>query len=386
MLNCVIAPLFGIVGSVAEAVLIAPTIPVIVPEGLNATFPYTCQSPAVNVMLVIFAATFEVKATADPTKTVDDINSPTLPAAALLFVVVPIIPDVEVKLILVALADPKTGVINVGLLAKTKAPVPVSSVTVAAKLLLVGVAKNVAILAARPVIPVLTGNPVQLVKIPDCGVPKAGVTKVGFVANTNCPVPVSSVIAAARLALVGVARNVAIPVARPLIPVLTGRPVQFVKTPEVGVPNRGEVNDGVVANTKLPLPVVPITADSKLALVGVAKKVATPAPSPLTPVVIGSPVQFVRTPALGVPKAGVVNDGETVPAKAPAPLCPLREVFTALFVAIVFPYTMVKPDDWGAPCAVHVVLAVVHINRIESNRLVEDTLPPTPTVVEEVPI
>jgi hypothetical protein len=43
-----------------------------------------------------------------------------------------------------------------------------------------------------------------LVITPEAGVPSAGVTKVGEVANTNAPEPVSSVIKVAKLALVGV--------------------------------------------------------------------------------------------------------------------------------------------------------------------------------------
>lgn len=45
---------------------------------------------------------------------------------------------------------------------------------------------------------------------------KPGVTSVGLVANTRAPLPVSSVTVALRLADVGVARKVAIPVARPV--------------------------------------------------------------------------------------------------------------------------------------------------------------------------
>ena len=70
------------------------------------------------------------------------------------------------------------------------------------------------------------GNPVALVKTPDAGVPRAGVTKVGLVANTAPPVPVSSVRADRRLALDDVPRNVATPDARLVIPVpplATGR-------------------------------------------------------------------------------------------------------------------------------------------------------------------
>jgi hypothetical protein len=96
---------------------------------------------------------------------------------------------------------------------------------------------------------------VQFVSVPLAGVPRAGVTKVGDVANTSAPDPVSSVTAVARLADDGVARNVATPAAKPLMPVLTGSPVQFVNVPLAGVPNAGVTNVGDVANTNAPEPV-----------------------------------------------------------------------------------------------------------------------------------
>ena len=64
-----------------------------------------------------------------------------------------------------------------------------------------------------------SGKPVALVNVPDVGVPRIGVINVGEVAKTKFPLPVEVVIADARLALDGVARNVA--------------------TPEAGVPNAG---------------------------------------------------------------------------------------------------------------------------------------------------
>ena len=79
--------------------------------------------------------------------------------------------------------------------------------------------------------------------------------------------------------------------------------VQFVSVPLAGVPNAGVTNVGDVANTNEPVPVSSVTAEIKLALEGVAKNVATPAPSPLTPVLIGNPVALVNTPALGVPRS-----------------------------------------------------------------------------------
>ena len=80
-----------------------------------------------------------------------------------------------------------------GLLAKTFAPVPVSSVSIAARFTLVGVARNVAAPVARPLMPVATGSPVQEARLPLEGVPSTGVTSVGDVLKTARPVPVSSV-------------------------------------------------------------------------------------------------------------------------------------------------------------------------------------------------
>lgn len=62
-------------------------------------------------------------------------------------------------------------------------------------------------------------------------------------------------------------------------------------------------NVGAVANTKGPDPVSSVTADARFADDGVAKNVATPVPRPLTPVLIGNPVAFVRVPDDGVPSA-----------------------------------------------------------------------------------
>lgn len=155
---------------------------------------------------------------------------------------------------------PNKGVVRVGDVPNTNDPVPVSSVKAVIKLALEGVAKKVATLAANPVTPVEIGNPVQLVRVPLVGVPKIGVTKVGVLAKTAEPVPVSSVRVAAKLALEGVAKNVATPVPSPEIPVDTGNPIQFVRVPLVGIPRMGVINVGDVrvgaeAKTKEPVPV-----------------------------------------------------------------------------------------------------------------------------------
>jgi len=98
-------------------------------------------------------------------------------------------------LIEVAEATPSVGVVNEGLVANTRKPEPVSSVTAAARLELVGVARNVATLVPRPDTPVPIGSPVQLVNVPDDGVPRTGVVSVGLliagdVASTMLPEPV----------------------------------------------------------------------------------------------------------------------------------------------------------------------------------------------------
>jgi hypothetical protein len=249
-----------------------------------------------------------------------------VPASVMLLFAVSVFPSATVSvdpvagvvsatlLIVVAEATPRVGVVRLGDVANTSKPEPVSSVTAAAKLALDGVDKNVATPVPRPLTPVAMGRPVTLVISPLAGVPKAGVVSDGDVANTKAPEPVSSVTAAAKLALDGVARKVATPVPRPLTPVAMGRPVTLVISPLAGVPSAGVVSDGDVANTKAPEPVSFVTAAAKLALDGVAKNVATPVPRPLTPVAMGRPVTLVISPLVGVPSAGVVSDGDVARA------------------------------------------------------------------------
>ena len=86
---------------------------------------------------------------------------------------------------LVPVAAPITGVTNVGVLANTFAPVPVSSVRAANKFALDGVVKNVATPVPKLDTPVAIGKPVQLVNVPLCGVPSTGVTKVELVNNNE---------------------------------------------------------------------------------------------------------------------------------------------------------------------------------------------------------
>jgi len=240
-------------------------------------------------------------------------------------------------------------------LANTLAPEPVSSVSANAKLADDGVAKNVATLAAKPETPVEIGRPVQLVRVPEVGVPNNGVVRVGDVANTKSPVPVSSDItpsnsedevAANTLSLlpvvvkvpaVGNVTFVAAVVVRVKLfapEVANVEPSAKVKVAAVAgavnatllmlvavaTPNTGVVRVGDVANTKSPEPVSSVTAAAKLADEGVPKKVATLAAKPDTPVEIGRPVQLVRVPEVGVPNNGVVRVGEVANTKSPLPV------------------------------------------------------------------
>jgi hypothetical protein len=199
----------------------------------------------------------------------------------------------------VAVAAPRIGATNVGEVASAIFPEPV-----------VPEARAVATPVPSPVIPVETGRPIQFVSVPLAGVPRMGETRVGPEAKTREPVPVSSVTVAIRLAEDGVARNVAMPAARPLMPVEIGRPVAFVSVTEAGVPSTGVASVGDVAKTSAPDPVSSVTAVFRFADVGVARNVAMPVARPLTPVAIGRPVALVSVTDVGVPRTGVTNVGD----------------------------------------------------------------------------
>ena len=210
--------------------------------------------------------------------------------------VTPVVKGKPVTLVITPLAVvPKAGVTNVGLVANTKAPEPVSLVTAAARFAELGVAKKVATPVPRPDTPVAIGKPVAFVSVALDGVPKAGVTRVGLVAKTAEPEPVSSVKAPASCADVNDPRDVTLPteVTAPVrlalvvtLPAVrpAAVPVMFVPTRAEGVPRFGVTNVGLVANTKAPVPVSSVTAARKLAELGVPKNVATPAPKDVRPV------------------------------------------------------------------------------------------------------
>jgi len=88
-------------------------------------------------------------------------------------------------LIVVADATPREGVIRLGDVPKTKAPVPVSSVTAVIRFELDGVPRKVAMPVPSPLTPVEIGSPVPFVNVTLDGVPNTGVTSVGDVEKTR---------------------------------------------------------------------------------------------------------------------------------------------------------------------------------------------------------
>ena len=107
----------------------------------------------------------------------------------------------------------------------------------------------------------------------------------------------------------------------PLTPVLIGSPVAFAR-----------VIVGPLANTALPVPVGSVTAECKLEELGVARNVATFVPSPLTPVLIGSPVAFAR-----VIVGPLANTALPVPVGSVTAECKLEELGVARNVATFVP-------------------------------------------------
>jgi hypothetical protein len=179
--------------------------------------------------------------------------------------VTPVVSGKPVTFVIVPLAGvPRVGVTKVGLVAKTTTPVPV------------GVeAKAVAIPVPKPVIPVLKGNPVVLVNTPLAGVPNAGVTKVGLVAKTTLPDPVG---VAARAVAIPVP-NPVIPVLKGKPVTLVKIPLEGV--PRAGVTKVGLVAKTILPDPVTVLPkavTVPLVGNVN-AVVAVAVRVTEKAPT-----------------------------------------------------------------------------------------------------------
>jgi hypothetical protein len=117
-----------------------------------------------------------------------------------------------------------------------------------------------------PVTPVVRGNPVQFVNVPDVGVPNTGVTKVGDVLSTTEPEPVDVVTPVPPLVTPSV----------PVTPVVSGKPVQLVSVPLAGVPSAGVVRVGDTSvNPDTDVVVVPRVRDVEPSVMAVAKLVSS---------------------------------------------------------------------------------------------------------------
>jgi len=164
----------------------------------------------------------------------------------------------------------------------------------------------VAVVAPTVPLMLIEAVPVKLVTTPDAGVPSAGVTKVGDVANTAEPVPVSSVKAPSSWADVNEPREAAFPteVTIPVrfafvctvaaLPIDVTPPVKFalvvtllavkavavpemfVPTNAVGVPRSGLTKVGLFDSTTLVVPVEDVTPVPPLATAKVPASVTTP--------------------------------------------------------------------------------------------------------------
>lgn len=231
-------------------------------------------TPPVKLALVTTVATLPIEVT-PPVKLALVVTVPAVSPAAVPVMFVPTKAE----------GVPSAGVTSVGLVANTLAPVPVSSVSAAAKLAEEGVAKNAATFKPSPETPVLIGKPVPLVSVTDCGVPKIGVTRVGLLDNTTAIVPVEDVTPVPPLATGRVPLTC---VAKPILPQLGAAPTP----PEISaLPTATSASlDSaveVLAYRRSPIvyvvcPVPPRGAET--AVKPVANEPAASAPVPVSPV------------------------------------------------------------------------------------------------------
>jgi hypothetical protein len=161
-----------------------------------------------------------------------------VPANAILPAVVHVNTPVGIKII-----EPPPAEIGLGAVIVTTAVVPETKA--------IGVVGAIVVALATVGAAALTALKLLNTRLVPVAAPMIGVTSVGVVANTADPVPVSSVKAVRKLALLGVAKNVATLVPKPLIPVATGKPVQLLNTPEIGVPSAGATSVELVNNRAL---------------------------------------------------------------------------------------------------------------------------------------
>lgn len=137
----------------------------------------------------------------------------------------------------------------------------------------------------------------QFAKLPEEGVPNAGVTSVGELDRTFDPEPVEVVTPVPPEPTAKVADK---PAAVPDVFWLSVGNVQFAKLPEDGVPNAGVTSAGELDKTTEPEPVEDVTPVPPEATAKVADK---PAAVPDVFWLSVGNVQFVNVPEEGVPNA-----------------------------------------------------------------------------------
>lgn len=204
---------------------------------------------------------------------------------------------------------------SVGDVARTIDPLPVAAA-----------AKAVPTPVPRPVMPAI-GRPVALVNVTDVGVPSTGVTRVGDVANTIDPVPVTAAASA-----------VPTPVPKPVKPAI-GNPVAFVKVPDDGTPRAGVVNAMFVA--AMPLGSVDEIDGTPPELVTKTPLVPVPRPATVVPVAEYH-ASWLMVPAETVPPPPPVV--QTPPASTRLAFASIETQCPFVSVPFVVPKTVVLPD------------------------------------------
>lgn len=162
----------------------------------------------------------------------------------------------------------------------------------------------------------------------------------------------------------------------PVTPVVSGKPVALVSVTADGVPRLGVVSDGLVANTRAPEPVSSVTALRRLAEDGVARKVATPLPKPEMPVETGKPVAFVNVTADGVPRFGVVNDGDVDNTMSPVPVTALLSVTPPYVKAPVVDSVVNDPAAGVVPPMTVLSMVPASMSAVSATRLSILAVPP----------
>ena len=257
-------------------------------------------------------------------------------------------PVIPLKVKPEAVAAPSVGVVKVGLVVIATLPVPLIEYSPSTPALLNSTLPLVPLVmfvlpTVSDALPLLQSAPVPLTTPEEltckhCVEPVSDVVsvlesvkaaalivpvRVGEPANTAAPVPVSSVSAPRKFADVGVARNVATPVPRPLTPVLIGKPVAFVRTPDAGVPSAGVTKVGLVVMATLPVPLI-------------AYSPITPALSKRTRVVVPLVIGVVPTVKLEMP--------HVAPESAMLPLASIFKQLPVVNEPVRVPNLLVLPD------------------------------------------